>query len=552
VVSVRMIGVVTSVDQRSVTREFFELFKTPWDFWQSATRYDVILDATGATQHPSAKLVIAYADGRPDAGTDRPTTVLSYQGDRIPVYGRCLTFPSNGYVSDVVVEGTNRSVVSVSHERGTTIVRLGYDLLGEVRYLLTIGQPASYAAVPTIERHIAILRDTIVRAGIPLVEIPPVPAGHRFMACLTHDVDHASIRPHKLDRTMFGFLYRSVLGSLVNWSRKRITADVLRENLAAALRLPLVHLGWARDFWSDFDRYLEIEQGLGSTFFVIPERNNPGQTAHGAAPRKRGASYRLPDIARQLEAVLAAGGEVAVHGIDAWRDSTRGNEERQAVARVIGTPPTGSRMHWLYWEGDTPRHLERAGFTYDSTIGYNDTVGFRAGTTQAFRPLPATRLLELPLHVMDTALFYPAYLNLTQHAAHDVVRPLIDATERFGGTLTINWHDRSLAPERLWGAFYCDLLAELRQRGAWFPTAGRAIEWFQRRRSATFEAVRCDGEFLRANVSDTSVQHLPGLNLRIHTPTSEGRSRSVDMPVNGPLEANVKIGATRPAILAGL
>ena len=547
-----MIGVVTSVEQRSVTREFFELFKTPWEFWQSATRYDVIIDATGAMQHPSAKLVIAYADGRPGAGIAGQTTVLTYQGDRIPVYGTCLTFPSNGHVSDVVVEGTNRSVVSVSREGGTTIVRLGYDLLGEVRYLLTSGQPACYAAIPTLERHIAILRDTIVGAGIPLVEIPPVPAGHRFMACLTHDVDHASIRPHKLDRTMFGFLYRAVLGSLINWSRKRITAEVVRENLAAALRLPLVHLGWARDFWSEFDRYLEIEQGLGSTFFVIPERNNPGLAAHGAAPRKRGASYRLPDIARQLGAVLAAGGEVGVHGIDAWRDSARGDEERQAVARVIGTPPAGSRMHWLYWDGDAPRHLERAGFTYDSTVGYNDTVGFRAGTTQAFRPLSATSLLELPLHVMDTALFYPAYLNLTQHAAHDVVRPLIDATERFGGALTINWHDRSLAPERLWGAFYCDLLGELRQRGAWFPTAGHAVAWFQRRRSATFEAVRWDGESLRANVADIPLPHLPGLNLRFHTPTSGGRSRSFDMPVNGTLEANVKIGATRPAILAGL
>src|SRR5262249_57677326 len=88
-----MIGVITNVDQRSVAREFFELFKTPWDFWQSATRYDVILDATGAMQHPSAKLVIAYVDGGPGAGIARQTTVLTYQGDRIPVYGTCLTFP---------------------------------------------------------------------------------------------------------------------------------------------------------------------------------------------------------------------------------------------------------------------------------------------------------------------------------------------------------------------------------------------------------------------------------------------------------------------------
>ncbi len=53
--------------------------------------------------------------------------------------------------------------------------------------------------------------------------------------------------------------------------------------------------------------------------------------------------------------------------------------------------------------------------------------------------------------------------------------------------LTINWHDRSLAPERLWGACYRDLIQELKTRGAWFSTAAQAISWFRKRRSAVFE-----------------------------------------------------------------
>ena len=59
-----------------------------------------------------------------------------------------------------------------------------------------------------------------------------------------------------------------------------------------------------------------------------------------------------------------------------------------------------------------PQHWRMAGATYDSTIGYNETVGYRAGTTQVYKPLEMTRLLELPLHVMDTAMFYPAYRAL--------------------------------------------------------------------------------------------------------------------------------------------
>ena len=132
----------------------------------------------------------------------------------------------------------------------------------------------------------------------------------------------------------------------------------------------------------------------------------------------------------------------------------------------------GVRMHWLFFDENSPSVLDRAGFTYDSTVGYRETVGYRAGTTQAYAPPGVTNLLELPLHVMDTALFYPSYLNLGEEEAERVVSRLMDDAERFGGALTINWHDRSIAPERLWDDFYLKLLRELKSRGAWLPTAG--------------------------------------------------------------------------------
>ncbi len=46
----------------------------------------------------------------------------------------------------------------------------------------------------------------------------------------------------------------------------------------------------------------------------------------------------------------------------------------------------------------TPSILDEAGFSYDSSAGYNETVGYRNGTTQVFRPLGTKTLLELPLH----------------------------------------------------------------------------------------------------------------------------------------------------------
>ena len=52
----------------------------------------------------------------------------------------------------------------------------------------------------------------------------------------------------------------------------------------------------------------------------------------------------------------------------------------------------------------------------------------------------------------------------------------------------MNWHDRSLAPERLWGQAYRELLEEIDAADdACYATAANAVAWFRWRRSIRFE-----------------------------------------------------------------
>ena len=148
-------------------------------------------------------------------------------------------------------------------------------------FLLSEGQPVENALIPTLELHISLLREWIVGAGIPLVEIPPVPWGYQFIACLTHDVDFAGIRRHKLDHTMWGFIYRALVGSLLGFFRGTGSFDRLVKNWIAVFSLPLVYLGLLDDFWDHFDRYAELEKGLSSTFFLIPFKHRVGDKVHG-------------------------------------------------------------------------------------------------------------------------------------------------------------------------------------------------------------------------------------------------------------------------------
>jgi hypothetical protein len=519
-----MIGVLAASGELAVVREFFELFKTPWEFFRADHAYDVLL-SSGDCECPreGAKLILIYT-GRAswhDAGQQPVVTyqmaagrVLSYRGTKMPLYGESVAFLATG---DLLVDmESGRPAIHSQCSGGATIQRIGYNLFEETRLLLTAGQPSSNAAIPTLDLHIMLLRDLIIAGGISFIEIPPTPFGFEFVACLTHDIDHPSLRLHRLDSTMFGFLYRATVGSLWNVARRRLSVGHLMRNWAAALRLPFVLWGVSRDLWRDYPRYVKIECGAPATFFVIPFRNQAGRRRTGSAPKRRAAAYGVEDVATEMQGLLTAGSEIGVHGIDAWLDPTSAEKELGEVRRVTRTGRIGVRMHWLYFDEESVAALESAGADYDSTIGYNETIGYRAGTTQAYKPLSATRLMELPLHVMDTALFYPSYLDLSAREAAEKIRGILDNVERFGGCVTVNWHDRSIAPERLWGKTYADLVAEMRNRRAWFATAGRAVAWFRKRRSVTFQSIRWESGQLHARIGVNAGDDLPSLRLRVH------------------------------------
>src|ERR1044071_5243256 len=285
-----MIAVLANRAEHPIVREFFELFKTPWEFYRSDREYQVLLSSSGNVPENSAKLVIVYGsqpvafdrENGVEIYSERSNTVASFHGSSIPIYGKCLTFAS-GPRAATTASARRAPVVDLS--RGEQqFVRIGYDLFQEILQLLTRGQPPAHASTPALELHIALLRDLIVGHSIPLIEIPAVPAGHNFIACLTHDVDHFGVRNHKWDHTMFGFLYRATFGSVLDVVKRRKSARQLAANVVAALSLPLVHVGLARDFWHTLDRYLEIEKGLTSTFFVLPRKGDPGQSLNGPAP----------------------------------------------------------------------------------------------------------------------------------------------------------------------------------------------------------------------------------------------------------------------------
>jgi hypothetical protein len=530
-----VIGVVPRPDQVAVVGEFFELFKTPWELYREGEPYDVVVVTADQVPEVRAKLLLIF--GAHAKGADaaygiaarecRQGGSLNHRGACLPLFGSVLTFVGRSGSPEVPV----RSEVAIqTSSAGVPIIRVGYDLFDEVQFLLGTGQPAGSANSPTLDLHIGMLREWILNAGIPLLEILPTPAGYSFAACLTHDIDFVGIKRHGLDHSALGFLYRATVGAVRNFARKRLSLRDLVRTWAAAASLPFVHLGWAKDFWSPFEWYLQVEKGLPATYFLIPFKGRAGEHVPGSGRvrSRRATAYDVTDIQEWAAVLQQAGCELGVHGIDAWHSVDKGRDESARLTEVTGQPNHGIRMHWLLQDETTPGVLDRAGYAYDSTVGYNDTVGYRAGTSQVFRPLGARTLLELPLHIQDGALFYSQRLDLSEPEAWRRCEALLLNAKRFGGVLTVLWHDRSHGPERFWGGFYITLIATLKASGAWFGSASQVVEWFRNRREVRFER-HAGGEGRRIRVSRDGAGIHPPLTIRHH----QSASTFVDTPWDG-------------------
>jgi hypothetical protein len=553
-----VIGVACAEHEQAVVQEFFELFKTPWELWQPDTAYAVLIVSGKSAPRPlDAELSIVFGaraqqvDGALglDATPSHDVPAVELRGFDVPIYGDCARFSANGSRSTGAPTG-GEIVVELTAGRLSTI-RCGYDLFSEVEFLLTTGQPAENAHIATLDIHIDLLRTWILEAGIPLVEVPPAPAGADFLVCLTHDIDFLDIKREGLDRTVLGFLYRALIGSFVELAAGRSSWSRVARNWKAAAALPFVHLGLARDPWSPFEHYLAAEgDDLRSTFFVIPFRDRVGMHVTSPVASRRSVRYDIDDVGEWARRLVELGFEVAVHGIDSWCSEAQGREELGRISAITGSEEIGVRMHWLCYEEAAPARLEAAGYAYDSSSGYNDAVGFKAGTSQAFRPLGAMRLLELPLHIQDTALFFPKRLHLSEDEAAVRCQAILRSVEKQGGVLTILWHERSLAPERQWGEFYGRLLETLRGRSTWFGTAGDIVRWFRRRRALTLGEPAFDGRSVLVPVHDSHDGSTEGPTpcIRVHLPgIGNGRREHIDVPYTGGETMTIDLGRERVA-----
>ena len=231
---------------------------------------------------------------------------------------------------------------------------------------------------------------------------PTWPDGKPFAVCLTHDVDAVSL--YSLNQSL-----RSRKAQLLNSNDASQKVRVL-----AGLGIDLALSGIRfkqKDPLHCYERWLKVEKECGahSTFFFWPglsaviKRHNTD------------CMYELTDpvifdnqrctVAEMIREIDRQGWEIGLH--PSWYsfdDADELKRQKDSLEKALGHEIVSIRQHYLHYDiRVTPAVHAAAGFKYDSTLGFNDKVGFRFGTCYPYHlydlkveeQLP---IMEIPPH----------------------------------------------------------------------------------------------------------------------------------------------------------
>ncbi len=305
---------------------------------------------------------------------------------------------------------------------------------------------------PIVDQYALILREWL-RVLLPAWK----PESQVFSIKLSHDIDHLGRFPRVSNalRTIGSdLLKRQDLQRALNNSAEAVVQYVAPHRTEYARGIELL-ADWSR------------EHGLTNDAFYF--------MAAGPGPQDSGYNVASSTTRRIIDKLTAQGFEIGLHaGYHTLGNPTKLAEEKARLDDVLGKTCYGGRQHYLRFQvPDTWRHWEQSGFSYDATMGYDGSEGFRCGTCHAYRPFDLKLDAELdvweqPLIVMDATLFN--LKKLLPDQAETRIIELARRCKQVEGTFTMLWHNSSLSGE--WGPWrqvYRRALGALAkmQGGAW-------------------------------------------------------------------------------------
>jgi len=312
---------------------------------------------------------------------------------------------------------------------------------------------------------------------------PQWPGGKTFAVCLSHDVDTVS--------SLSIIQYLRQCSHSMSHFRKHSDKKAIKDlaiNLMGIVKAARSLL--KKDPLHCYEKWLDVEEKVGarSTFFFLPDKVSKAHWTDGG--------YRYSDtvvfdgqkctVAKMMREIDRRGWEVGLHASwYAFNDVDELKYQKKQIENILGHSIESIRQHYLHYDiRVTPRAHADAGFRYDSTLGFNNNIGFRFGTSCPWYLYDLERekypnILEIPLIIQDGAMLKAKGMGLDENMAYNYVVQITEEVEKVGGVLTLLWHPKGVIHESYWN-LYLRVLEYLKRKNAWFGSVQGVGNWWEK------------------------------------------------------------------------
>lgn len=404
--------------------------------------------------------------------------------EQLPIFRATI---SSSDLSDgaVILKSETDKVLGVFRDAIPAEAKLGFDLfynifvhlscLEEYEFEKGNGPMHSYASrlkkderiykKPIVNYLFALLENLILLLSGEVHKNKLFGKQERFQVLLSHDVDYLH-KTVQLRIRRFAFYFIKALKNFKNFDF---------QNGFQNIRAGLIFLLTFDDYWQfEYIQKLEDAYEFRSVFFIYAKtkigwRNWLKRLIFDPTYDVK-TNRKLQLKIREL---IDRGWKVGLHSsFNSFNSKEILLDEKKSLELITNTPILSIRQHWLRLSiEDTWHEQYEAGIKYDTTLGFNDVIGFRTGVANPYHPYDFNgkkehKIVEIPMVVMDGTLF-----DYKGEASIREVIDILKEVKKFNGCISINWHQRTAARDYGWYKFYKGLLEWIKENN------GKACLW---------------------------------------------------------------------------
>ncbi|MCC7431436.1 hypothetical protein IT568_11370 [bacterium] len=274
------------------------------------------------------------------------------------------------------------------------------------------------------------------------------PKNETFGVVLTHDVDRIK---------KFGF--------------KQTVKNILTGRL-------IKHFTENKNSWN-FEKVVDFElsHNVKSAFYFLTEAKDRNRY------RYKIKSAKIRDLVCELN---VSEFEIGLHSSYFCDEKNVYTKEKETIEKIIGTEINGVRNHYLRATfPQTWQKMAQANFSYDTTLGFSQNIGFRSGFAGLYNVFLEEHfsLVEIPLTLMDGFLKPVNEENINEKL--DFLEKFVNHVEEFKGTICLLWHQSVWEREEygLLGELYEKFVDFCVKKNAFIGAPKKFLDWKHERES---------------------------------------------------------------------